>query len=355
MKLRWSSDVSRAWPAAGLFLALAVIAGPLPAAPPAETPPKPPLGLPKVQWPEDNPYSAAKSELGRFLYFDTRLSSDNTVSCASCHATEKAFADGAPVSTGIGGQKGARSAPTVINRAYSTSQFWDGRASSLEDQAKGPIANPVEMTNEKSADAAHAAATRKLRGIPGYVLQFDKVFGPNGVNIDNVAKAIATYERTVYSGNAPYDQYNAGNEKALSESQVRGMNVFFNKAACDSCHLGFNFTDGSYVNIGIGMDKPKPDAGRYDVSKKDEDIGAFKTPTLRDIEHTAPYMHDGSLKTLEEVVDHYNKGGIRNAHLDQRMKPLNLSPQDKRDLVAFMKALSGEGWQDKTAPKEFPK
>src|SRR5258707_7650710 len=141
------------------------------------TPPKPPLGLPQVQWPEDNPYSAAKAELGRFLYFDNRLSSDATISCASCHAPEKAFADGSPVATGIGGQKGGRSAPTVINRAYSTRQFWDGRAASLEEQAIGPIANPIEMTSEKTADAAHAAVVKRLRGVPGYMRLFERAFG----------------------------------------------------------------------------------------------------------------------------------------------------------------------------------
>jgi cytochrome c peroxidase len=328
---------------------------PLVAAEPAsEKPPKPPLGLPPVQWPEENPYSTAKVELGRFLYFDNRLSSDATVSCASCHAPEKAFADGNPVSTGIGGQKGGRSAPTVINRAYSTSQFWDGRAPSLEEQAKGPIANPIEMTAEKSADAAHAAVVKRLRGVPGYVKLFDKAFGTKEITIDHVAKAIATFERTVLSGNAPYDRYQAGDKKAMTESQVRGMDVFFNKTACDSCHLGFNFTDGSYVNIGIGMDKPKPDLGRFVVSKKDEDKGAFKTPTLREVEHHAPYMHDGSIKTLAEVVEHYDKGGIKNPHLDQRLKPLKLSPQEKADIVAFLKALSGEGWQHIKAPEEFP-
>jgi cytochrome c peroxidase len=322
---------------------------------PGDKPPKPPLGLPAVQWPEDNPYSAEKAELGRFLYFDKRVSSDNTLACASCHATEKAFTDGAPFSTGIGGQKGGRSAPTVINRAFSTLQFWDGRAPSLEEQAKGPIANSIEMTIDKTADEAHESTARRLRAIPGYVARFDKVFGENSLNINNVAKAIATFERTVYSGNAPYDKYNAGDKKAMSEAQVRGMNVFFNKAACDSCHIGFNFTDGSYVNIGIGMDKPKPDLGRYDISKREEDKGAFKTPTLREIEHTGPYIHDGSLKTLEEVVEHYDKGGLKNPYLNERIKPLKLTKEDKSDLVQFLKALSGEGWQDKTAPKEFPK
>jgi cytochrome c peroxidase len=342
-------------PVATMSLVLIVFLCAASAETPGEKPPKPPLGLPAVQWPEDNPYSAEKVELGRLLYFDKRLSSDNSVSCASCHATEKAFTDGAPVSTGIGGQKGGRSAPTVINRAFSTQQFWDGRAATVEEQAKGPIANPIEMTSEKTAEGAHGAIVKRLQTVPGYVQRFDKVFGPKSVNIDNVAKAIATFERTVYSGNAPYDKYVAGDTKALSEAQVRGMNVFFNKAACDSCHLGFNFTDGSYVNVGIGMDKPNPDLGRYVVSKKEEDKGAFKTPTLREIEHSGPYMHDGSLKTLEEVIEHYDKGGIRNPHLNERLKPLNLSKQDKSDLVQFLKALSGEGWRDKTAPKEFPK
>lgn len=321
---------------------------------PNDKPPKPPLGLPPVQWPEDNPYSAAKAELGRFLYFDKRLSSDGTVSCATCHATEKAFTDGAPVSTGIGGQKGGRSAPTVINRAYSTRQFWDGRADTLEEQAKGPIANPIEMTAEKTADAAHAAVVKRLKGVPGYVKLFEKVFGTKDVTIDHVAKAIATFERTVYSGNAPYDRYVGGDEKAMNASQIRGMDVFFNKAACDSCHLGFNFTDGSYVNIGIGMDKPKPDLGRFDVTGKEDDKGAFKTPTLREVANHGPYMHDGSLKTLAEVVEHYNKGGIKNPQLNQRLKPLKLTDQDKSDLVAFMKALSGEGWQQIKGPDKLP-
>jgi cytochrome c peroxidase len=340
--------------AAAMPIILALLLPLVAAEPATEKPPKPPLGLPPVQWPEENPYSAAKVELGRFLYFDNRLSSDAMVSCASCHAPEKAFADGNPVSTGIGGQKGGRSAPTVINRAYSTSQFWDGRAPSLEEQAKGPIANPIEMTAEKSADAAHAAVVKRLRGVPGYVKLFDKAFGTKEITIDHVAKAIATFERTVLSGNAPYDRYQAGDKKAMTESQVRGMDVFFNKTACDSCHLGFNFTDGSYVNIGIGMDKPKPDLGRFVVSKKDEDKGAFKTPTLREVEHHAPYMHDGSIKTLAEVVEHYDKGGIKNPHLDQRLKPLKLSPQEKADIVAFLKALSGEGWQHIKAPERFP-
>jgi cytochrome c peroxidase len=317
--------------------------------------PKAPLGLPPIPWPADNPYSKEKAELGKLLYYDTRMSTDQTVSCASCHAPEKAFGDGQPVSTGIKKQKGGRSAPTVINRAYSTLQFWDGRAASLEEQAKGPLANPLEMTMAKDAAAAHKACVACLKGIPGYVQRFKKVYGTADFDIDHVAKAIATFERTVLSGNAPYDRYENGDKKALSPAQVRGMDVFFNKAKCDSCHIGFNFTDGSYENIGIGMDKVSPDLGRFMVTKRDDEKGAFKTPTLREVEHTGPYMHDGSLKTLEEVVEHYNKGGIKNPWLDERMKPLNLTTDQKKDLVEFLKALSGEGWQQHRAPKEFPK
>jgi cytochrome c peroxidase len=322
-----------------------------------EKPPTPPLGLPKAFWPEDNPYTREKAELGWLLYFDKRLSSDKSVSCASCHAPEKAFTDGAAVSVGIKGQKGARSAPTVINRAYSTLQFWDGRAASLEEQAKGPIANPLEMTLEKVADKAHEGSITRLKAVPGYVSRFKKAFDSEKIDINQVAKAIATFERTVYSGNAPFDRYQEGDKKAMTEAQIRGMDVFYNKAACDSCHIGFNFTDGSFANIGIGMEKKDPDLGRYLVTGRDEERGAFKTPTLREIEHTGPYMHDGRFKTLEEVVEHYDKGGIKNEYLDQRIKPLKLSKQDKSDLVAFLKALSGEGWQKIKEPtaKQLPK
>lgn len=320
-----------------------------------ERPPRAPLGLPPVPWPRDNPYSAEKAELGKLLYFDRRLSSDGSVSCASCHAPEKVFTDRLAVSEGIKGQKGGRSAPTVINRAYSTYQFWDGRADSLEDQAKGPIANPTEMTSEPDAAAAHEACVRRLRAIPGYRDRFRKVFGTEELTIDQVAQAIATFERTVLSGNSPFDRYQAGDRSAMTAAQVRGMDIFFNKTACDSCHLGFNFTDGSYANVGIGMDRPSPDLGRYMVSRREEDKGAFKTPTLREVEHTAPYMHDGSLRTLEEVVEHYDKGGIKNPFLDRRLKPLKLTAQEKADLVAFLKALSGEGWQHIKAPTTFPR
>lgn len=308
-----------------------------------------PLGLLPIQWPADNPYSKAKVELGRLLYFDKRLSVDGTVACADCHHPKFAFADGNPVSTGIKGQKGGRSAPTVFNRAYSLAQFWDGRAASLEEQAKGPMANPIEMGN------THQAVVAKLQDIPGYRTQFKAVFGTDTIDIDHVAKAIATFERTVLSGNSAYDQYKAGKRNALTAEQVAGMKLFFGKARCDACHEGINFTTNAYHNLGIGTDKPKPDEGRFIVTKNPADWGAFKTPTLREAARTAPYMHDGSLKTLDEVVDFYDKGGTPNKNLDKEIRKLNLTAGEKTELVAFLKSLNGEGWQGIKEPVEFPK
>ncbi len=311
--------------------------------------PKIPQGLVPIIWPKDNPYTPEKAELGWLLYFDNRLSADGTISCASCHDPKLAFTDGGAFSKGIRGQLGGRSAPTVINRAYSLEQFWDGRAKSLEEQAKGPIANPIEMGH------THELCEKCVGGIAGYRKRFKEVFGSEKVTIDHIAKAIATFERTVLSGNSPYDKFKAGDEKALSESQKRGMEIFFsNNARCDSCHEGVNFTNGKYSNIGIGMDKPMPDLGRYVVTKQEEDRGAFKTPTLREVSHTGPYMHDGSMKTLEEVVEHYNKGGIKNKWLHQDIRPLNLTDANKKDLVEFLKALNGEGWQQIKPPASFP-
>src|SRR4051794_25136787 len=309
---------------------------------------KPPLGLPPLSWPASNPYSAAKAELGRYLYFEKRLSADETVSCASCHDPQFAYTDGAAVSTGIRKQKGNRSAPTIINRAYTLAQFWDGRAATLEDQAKGPMANPIEMGN------THEALVGRLQKVPGYRPLFAKAFGSEEITIDRVAMAIACFERTLLSGNAPYDRYKMGNKHELTPAQIHGMSVFFDKAKCDKCHEGANFTLNAYANIGVGSDKPDPDVGRFAVTKNPRDWGVFKTPTLREIEHTAPYMHDGSLKTLEEVVDYYDKGGTKNKNLDENIKPLHLTDQEKKDLVAFMKALSGEGWQTVKAPASFP-
>jgi len=307
-----------------------------------------PLGLLPIVWPNDNPYSPEKAELGRMLYFDPRLSADNTVSCATCHSPQYGFTDSMPVSTGIRGQKGTRSAPTVINRAYSLAQFWDGRAATLEEQAKGPLVNPIEMGNTEEG------VVTKLRAIPGYRALFAKVFGTEDVNIDLVAKSIATFERTVLSGNSAYDRYKAGDKKAMTPSQIHGMNVFFKKSKCDKCHDGMNFTTNDYHNLGVGTDKPNPDVGRYAFTKDPKDWGAFKTPTLRDVTETPPYMHDGSLKTLKEVVEYYDKGGVLNKNLDPDIKPLKLTMDEKADLVEFLRALSGQGWQDIKAPEKLP-
>ncbi len=307
-----------------------------------------PTGLLPMVWPGDNPYTPEKAELGRLLYFDKRLSADDTVACATCHAPEHAFTDGAAVSTGIRGQHGGRSAPTIINRGYSLAQFWDGRAPTLEEQAKGPIANSLEMGDSLDNIVA------KLNAIAGYRAWFAKVFGSADFTADQVAKAIATFERTVLSGNSPFDRYKEGDKKALSRAQIRGMNVFFNRAKCDKCHDGMNFTTNDYHNLGIGTDKPTPDEGRFAVTKNPKDWAAFKTPTLRDIAETAPYMHDGRFQTLREVVDFYDKGGLLNKNLDPEIKPLKLTVDERNDLVEFLKALSGQGWRNIQAPEKFP-
>jgi cytochrome c peroxidase len=309
-----------------------------------------PLGvdMDAMNVPDDNPITKEKIELGKLLYFDTRLSKDGTVSCATCHDPSKGFTDQAPVSTGIDGQKGGRSAPTVINTAFNFFQFWDGREPTLEAQALGPIANPIEMgfTVEE--------ATATIAGIEGYKPFFEAAFGDSAVTSDRIAKAIATFERTVLSGNSPWDRYVYAREKdALSESAARGLELFEGKARCTQCHVGFNLTDGVFHNLGVGMDADKPDLGRYDVTKKESDKGAFKTPTLRDLKKTAPYMHDGSVKTLMEVVELYNRGGEPNEWLDPKMQKLDLSDQEKADLVAFMESLEGD-WEP-MAPPQLPK
>ena len=300
-----------------------------------------------------------KFELGRQLYFDQRISLDGTVSCATCHDPAKGWTDNLKTSVGINGQVGGRNAPTVLNTAFGRSMFWDGRAPSLEGQAQGPIQNKIEM-----GDQSYKDIVERLRKISGYAEQFRKVFGTD-VTLDGMAKAIATFERAAaLSGNSKYDQYAKGDLKALSEGEKRGMVLFglrldqddefkpgvpLKKALCTSCHVGFNFTDENFHNIGVGWDGKAgkyADLGRFAISpigaKTPDEAGSFKTPTVRDATRTAPYMHDGSLKTLEEVVEHYDKGGNANPSLDKDMKPLSLTASEKADVVAFMKALDGE-------------
>jgi len=306
-----------------------------------------PAGLAALRIPADNPLTKAKIELGKQLYFDPRLSRDNTVSCASCHDPKKGWSNGAAFATGIRGQVGGRSAPTVINAAYSHFQFWDGRAIQLEGQALGPIQNPIEM------DMTLDEVVARLNQIEGYRRQFQEVFGTE-VTADGIAKAIASFERTVLSGNAPYDKYKAGDKEALPDAAERGLQLFFGKANCSACHAGHSFSDFAFHNIGIGMDKPEPDVGRFSESKLLGDRGAFKTPTLREIARTAPYMHDGSLATLEEVVEYYSKGGHPNPQLDEELFPLKLTAEQKADLVAFLKeGLTSSDYPD-VEPPELP-
>ena len=329
-----------------------------------------PLGLleSKFYAPDDNPLTKEKIELGRALYFDNRLSADNTISCASCHHPDNGFTDNSRVSTGIDGQEGGRNAPTVINRAFSRLQFWDGRAESLEEQSKGPPFNPIEM----GMPSAYALE-KKIASIKGYRVWFVKVFGRR-VNLDDMAKAIASFERTVVSGDSRYDKYIAANRKAfqksvssdeaeyspasddlLTDQEIEGMILFKGKAKCSLCHFGFNFTDEDFHNLGVGWDTGNIDLGRYMVTNDPFDISAFKTPTLRDISKTDPYMHDGSQKTLQEVIDFYNRGGIENPYRSELIKPLGLSDQEVEDLLAFLMALDGKGWQNIGPPKTFPR
>jgi len=309
-----------------------------------------PLGLDtNLNIPADNPLTPEKIELGRLLYFDKRLSKENDISCATCHNPHKGWTDNEVVSTGFHGQKGTRNAPTVVNSTYNLVQFWDGRAKNLEEQSLGPIANPIEM------GTTHEAMVATLSGLDGYKPLFQKAFGDPAVNKERVSQAIASFERTILGGNSRFDRFQNGDTKALNESEVHGKDLFFGKANCTKCHVGTNFTDSDFHNLGVGMASAKPDLGRYDATKKEEDKGLFKTPTVRDITKHFPYMHDGSQKTLEEVVEFYDKGGEANKNLDFRVVKLNLSAQEKADLVAFLKALDSEPYPIVEEPKEFPK
>lgn len=319
----------------------------------AEEPIKPPLGLRPIPWPKDNPYSKEKADLGRILYFDKRLSADTTVSCASCHNIPCGYSDCQVLAIGINKTIGTRHSPTIINGAYAKHLFWDGRASSLEEQCRGPIGNPKEMALANDAHVAYNQCENRVKNVKGYGPLFKQAFGDEEITIDRISKAIATFERTILSGNSPYDRYKAGDKKALTEEQIQGLSVF-KRVGCANCHANEIFSDDRFTNIGVGMDEPNPDLGRYIVTKNDKDWGAFKIPQLREVEHTAPYMHNGSLKTLEAVVEYYDKGGIPNKNLHPLMKPLHLTAEEKKALVAFLKSLNGEGWKNYEVPEKLP-
>ena len=313
----------------------------------------PPLGMEDFFAGAKTTPDPKRVRLGRWLFYDTRLSADNSVSCATCHRPEQAFSEPTPVSTGIRGQKGTRKAPTFINQAVTLHPhfFWDGRAGSLEDQALGPIANPIEMGH--TPDGMIASLSR----IQGYAPYFREAFGSDAITKERVAQAIADYERTRVSGNSPYDRWRFNRDQsAVPASAKLGRDLFFDKAGCVQCHVGSNFTDGKFHNVGVGWDPRRrvcADEGRFIVTKKPEDLGAFKTPTLREVAKRAPYMHDGSVATLREAVEIYNEGGRPNPNLSVRIKPLKLTSAEVDALVAFLESLSGEGYQDK-APARFP-
>lgn len=291
--------------------------------------------LPPVLIPADNPQSEAKIKLGMQLYFDPRLSIDNSISCASCHMPEHGWADNIPFSDGVNRAFGNRNAPTVLNSAYLPLQFWDGRAKSLEEQAVGPIQNPVEMNMPMNV------ALDRLKSISGYADQFKKVFG-TGPTPDTIGKAIASFERTVISTDSPYDKGLRGDAKAMGVAALRGQALFQGKAGCVACHSGPIFTDGTFHNIGIGFKDGKfSDTGRYGVTKDDKDMAAFKTPTLRSVALTGPYFHDGSAKTLEDALKVINAGGFANPHRDPLFGPRNLTPAELADVLEFLKALTG--------------
>ncbi len=306
---------------------------------------KPPLGLPPVPIPADNPPTAETIALGRKLYYDPILSADGTISCASCHSPDTGFTDRHPVSLGVGGKKGTRHSPTVINSAYNDLQFWDGRAPSLEEQAKGPIANPVEMAT------THADAVKRLQANPAYVAEFRQAWGTDQITIDLVVKSIGSFERTVVSGDSPFDRFYYGHDrKALSASAQRGLKLFMDpkKGNCEVCHtIGKHyalFTDNKFHNLGVGadVDGNLNDLGRFTQTKNEADTGAFKTPTLRNVAQRAPYMHDGSFPTLQDALAHYIGGGNQNPHLDKEMHALDFLTFDERDdLLAFLESLTG--------------
>ncbi len=337
-------------------------------------PQDPPLGLPPVPVPEDNPVTRAKADLGEQLFKEQRFSATGEIACSSCHEPDKAFTDGRAIAEGIKGRIGTRHSPTVVNAAYYETQFWDGRRESLEKQSLDPLVNPVEH-----GFSSHESVLEVVRGDDAYVKRFRDVFGvgPDAITVDHIAKAIATFERTQVSGDSPFDRYRYGGEEdAISESAKRGLRVFRNKGRCVDCHTieqsHATFTDNEFHNLGVGWDrigdevfevvasfrkmkesdgeasidetiltdKKVSELGRFTVTLDTQDVGRFKTPTLRNVAVTAPYMHDGSEKTLMEVVELYDQGGNANPLLDGGIKELDLTEQEKQDLVAFMKTLT---------------
>jgi cytochrome c peroxidase len=319
-----------------IALGAGALAADAPPAPPKDTLPaklsldEVPLGLGPRPVPKDSPLTEERVRLGRRLFFDPILSADNAVACASCHRPDHGFAGTEAKPRGIRGQLAARRAPSLLNRAYGTAFFWDGREATLEGQALRPIADPAEM------GSTVAGALERLKADAAYKKQFGVAF-PDGVTADNLGRALASFERVLLRGDGRVDHFRRkGDAKALTAEERQGLWLYESKGRCWRCHAGGNFTDEAYHNSGVSWGK---DSGRFAVTKKEADRGKFKTPTLRGVGLTGPYMHDGSLTSLDDVVQFYNRGGGANPNLDPVLGPLNLTKDEMRDLVAFLKAL----------------
>jgi cytochrome c peroxidase len=283
-----------------------------------------------IPFPKENPYTPQKMLLGKKLYFDTRLSVTSAQSCASCHNPGFGWGDGLAVGVGHGMAKLGRHSPTVVNAAWGAIFMWDGRLANLEEQALGPIQSPGEM------NMPIEQLMERLTSIAEYKPLFAEAFPGEDMSAKTLAKAIATYERTVVSERAPFDDWIEGNEQAISEDAKRGFALFNGKAQCSSCHEGWNFTNDGFQDIGL----PSEDVGRGKFLAVLKMQHAFKTPGLREITRRSPYMHDGSIATLDQVVDHYDRGGVDRRSRSDLIKPLSLAPQEKADLVAFLKTLT---------------
>lgn len=288
----------------------------------------------KIRVPKNNQITPERIKLGKILFFDPRLSDSNQMSCATCHNPSFAWTDGLALSVGRNNKTMTRATPTILNVAYNRKFFWDGRARSLEEQAVGPIESAIEM-NQKIEDLI-----AELKTIKGYSELFEKAYPGEGISETTIGKALATFERTIVSNfDAPFDRWIAGDAKAISASAKRGFELFDGKARCSVCHSGATFTDGSFHNIGLSNGN---DVGRYEFVKVKALKGAFKTPTLRNVVRTAPYMHNGELKTMEDVIDHYIDGAKGKPNLSPDMKPVKLSKQEKADLIEFLNTLTEE-------------
>ena len=289
-----------------------------------------PLGLPMSlteRWGSDE-----EAQLGRRLFFDPVLSADRSVACASCHDPAFGFGDSRAHSLGVGGQATPRNSPTLINRVLGESFMWDGRMATLEEQVVEPIQNPTEMA------LPLADAIERLRSDAAYVTEFERAFGePPGEAV--LARALAGFVRRIVRGESRVDRFQQGDFDVLTPEERGGLWFFESRGGCWRCHSGPNFSDESFHNTGVGVVSGNPEPGRFAVTGSDEDRGAFKTPTLRGLAETAPYMHDGSLGTLREVVEFYRRGGEGNPHLDAFMGPLEMSDRDAENLVAFLEAL----------------